>query len=133
MGEWRLAKSLITLRDQINKKFPSRSKENDGSIGDERHQASKSEHNPDANGVVRAIDITNDPANHLNSRHVAETLINSRDPRILYLISNGEICSSQVSPWKWRKYTGSNQHFHHFHISVLPDPKLYDNIKEWKI
>ena len=34
----RLAKSLITLIDDIDKKVGSRDKHNDGTIGDEAHQ-----------------------------------------------------------------------------------------------
>jgi hypothetical protein len=41
--------------------FPERSKESDGSIGNAEHSARQSDHNPDQFGIVRAIDITNDP------------------------------------------------------------------------
>jgi hypothetical protein len=58
----RLARSLETLRHQVDQLAPNRDKDSDGWIGDTSHQARKSEHNPDANGVVRALDITNDPA-----------------------------------------------------------------------
>jgi hypothetical protein len=43
---WRLAKSQETLRAQVNAAPPGRSKRDDGTIGDERHQASASDHNP---------------------------------------------------------------------------------------
>lgn len=129
---WRLAKSLQTLRDQVDNRWPKRKKTDDGTIGDERHQATKSEHNPNQNGVVRAMDITNDPKT-CNSRALAEMLIASRDPRILYVISNSEICSSQVSPWKWRRYNGSNPHDKHMHISVVADPHLYDDTLPWNL
>lgn len=131
MASWRVAKSLLTLRAQIDAKYPNRSKGNDGTIGDERHQATHSEHNPDQNGVVRAEDITNDPAHGVVSNDIAHALINSRDPRILYVISNGQVCSSQVSPWVWRSYSGSNPHDHHFHLSVVSDPKRYDDTSPW--
>lgn len=130
---WRLAKSLGTLRDQVNAQWPNRDKSNDGTIGDERHQQEHSEHNPDANGVVRAEDISNDPAHGVVSDKIAHALIDSRDPRILYVISNRRICSSQVPPWIWRPYGGSNAHDHHFHISVVANPKLYDDTRPWAI
>lgn len=130
---WRLAKCLGTLRDQVNAQWPNRNKGNDGTIGDERHQQEHSEHNPDAHGVVRAEDISNDPAHGVVSDKIAHALIDSRDPRILYVISNGRICSSQVSPWVWRPYHGSNPHDHHFHLSVVADPKLYDDTRPWAI
>ncbi len=128
---WRLAKSLDTLRTQINAAFPKRDKSSDGTIGDARHQAEHSEHNPDQNGVVRAMDISNDPAHGVVSDKIAHALIDSRDPRILYVISNRRICSSVVQPWVWRVYSGSNAHDHHFHISVVEDPKRYDDTSPW--
>lgn len=128
---WRVAKSLLKLRDQVNVQWPSRSKSDDGTIGDARHAATKSEHNPDANGVVRAMDLTNDPASGMVSRKLAEALVASRDRRILYLISNAQIISSQVSPWIWRPYNGVNAHRQHMHISVVSEPRLYDDESPW--
>lgn len=129
---WRLAKSLVVLRDQINKKWPDRSKTDDGTIGDQSHAQRKSEHNPDANGVVRAMDITNDPAHGLVSETIVDALRQTHDPRILYLISNKKIASEQDG-WKWRPYNGTNPHDHHFHISVVADEALYDSDKPWSL
>ncbi len=128
---WRVAKSLLTLRDQVNALYPNRDKSSDGTIGDERHQATHSEHNPDDNGVVRAMDISNDPAHGVVSDKIAHALIDSRDPRIMYVISNSKICSATVHPWEWRDYGGSNPHDHHFHISVVADPAKYDDTRPW--
>jgi Putative peptidoglycan binding domain len=130
---WRLAKSLETLRSQVNAAFPNRNKADDGTIGDDRHAATKSEHNPDKNGVVRAMDITHDPAHGVDTYALAEWLRTKRDPRILYVISNGRIWSSQVSPYKWRAYNGSNKHDRHVHVSVVADSKLYDDTRTWDI
>src|SRR5262245_14460989 len=64
----RLAKSLVTLIDEVVQKFPGRDTRNDGTIGDLRHQQEgvKSDHNPNirlgAMGIVTALDITHDPA-----------------------------------------------------------------------
>jgi hypothetical protein len=38
------------------------------------------------------------------------------DKRIAYVIFNGRIASSRMG-WRWRKYSGSNPHNHHCHIS----------------
>ncbi len=130
---WRVAKCLDTLLHQVDAAYPDRDKSSDGTIGDIRHQASHSEHNPDENGVVRARDISHDPEHGLDARKLAETLIASRDRRILYVISNAEICSSRVSPWVWRPYHGANEHRHHMHISVVADPEIYDDVKSWTI
>lgn len=129
----RIAKSLDTLRSQVNGLWPVRSKANDGWLGDARHQATKSDHNPNTAGVVTALDITNDPAHGLVSRKLGEMLLASRDPRIKYIISNAQIASSLVSPWVWRPYSGSNEHREHVHISVMTDPKLYDDPRPWQI
>jgi hypothetical protein len=126
---WRLANSLHLLREQVDALYPGRDKSSDGSIGDERHQATKSDHDPTAAGVVQAIDITHDPAHGLDARKLAETLVASRDPRIKYIISNAQIISAKVSPWVWRPYSGTNAHRHHAHISVDDDPRLYDDVK----
>lgn len=133
---WRLAKSLEKLRDQVNAAHPGRSKESDGTIGDAAHAATKSEHNPDANGVVRALDITNDPAHGVSAAWLAEVLRASQDARILYIISNGRIASSYAAggqaPWTWRPYHGLNAHKSHVHISVV-EGKPADSTKAWTI
>lgn len=130
---WRPAKSLDVLRYQINSAFPGRNKASDGTIGDAAHAKSKSEHNPDANGVVRALDITHDPAHGVDCGRIIEAMVASRDPRILYVIWNRRICSSVKQPWVWRPYTGSNPHDKHFHLSVVESPALYDNEEPWAI
>ncbi len=129
----RIAKALATLREQVNAKWPNRSKVNDGWIGDSAHSARKSDHNPNARGVVQALDITNDPAHGIDAGELAQALIDSRDPRIKYVISNSRIASGErgPSPWVWRKYSGSNAHEKHVHISVADDPKKYDDASPW--
>lgn len=131
---WRLAKSLETLRTQVNASYPSRSKSSDGSVGDTSHSARKSDHNPDERGVVHAIDITHDPKGGFDSYAFAEMLRVKRDPRLKYIISNGRIVSGtgQGQPaWIWRKYDGSNKHDHHVHISVKADWE--DDTSAWDI
>lgn len=118
---WRLAKSLVKLREQINELSPNRSKVSDGTIGDVAHSKTKSEHNPDDDGIVRALDVTHDPAHGIDGKKLTNALLASRDPRILYVISNGEIASGAggPAPWVWRKYKGKNPHNHHMHLSVV--------------
>ncbi len=53
----KLSKAAGQLREQIDDSFPERSRKSDGWIGDARHSTRKSDHNPDATGCVRAIDI----------------------------------------------------------------------------
>lgn len=132
--KWRVARSLIVLRNQVNAKFPNRNKDWDGTIGDANHASRNSDHNPWVDdGVVTAIDITHDPRDGVDSYEMAEELRQSRDPRIKYIISNRKIASSTVQPWKWRKYTGSNPHDHHVHISVNSQKRYYDDDAPWEI
>ena len=130
---WRLAKSLGVLRDQVNSLYPNRSKVNDGTIGDASHSATVSDHNPNADGVVTAMDITHDPSHGLDAGKLAEILRLNKDHRIKYIISNRRIASSLVSPWVWRPYNGVNPHEEHVHISVMGDKELYDDIHVWHI
>lgn len=130
---WRPAKSLTVLRDQINALYPLRNKASDGLLGDAAHAAGYSEHNPDANGVVRALDITHDPARGCDCQKIVDALVASRDPRILYIIWNYKIISATVSAWEWRPYRGANPHNHHFHLSVVASPSLYDKTSKWDL
>lgn len=136
-GGWRVAKSLDMLLRQINETAPKRKKSHDGSIGDQAHQARKSEHNPDQNGVVRARDFMHDPAGGCDCEALAQALVKSRDRRILYIIWNGRIVRSYPKPgvpeWTWTKYTGTNQHTAHLHLSVVESPVLYDDARPWLI
>ena len=131
----RIAKALATLREQVNAQWPNRSKANDGWIGNAAHQARKSDHNPNAAGVVQALDITHDPAHGFDAGKLAHALIDSRDPRIKYVISNRKICSSYatggVAAWTWRPYPGAHAHEKHVHISVADDPRKYDDPSAW--
>jgi hypothetical protein len=143
-AQWRVAAALLKLRDQVNAKFPGRSKASDGTIGDLAHCPGSSDHCPNITdggvGVVTAMDITHDPAHGLDAGAVAETLRLSQDPRIKYIISNGRIANFQAldgkPPFAWRPYTGANPHTKHFHISVRPGktgPSGYDTTTNWSI
>lgn len=139
---YRIAKSLDTLRRQINQLFPERSKVSDGWIGNSEHATRASDHNPwvkDSKGVgvVTAIDITldKDPSDGVgvDCQKLADALVRSRDARIKYIIWNRQICSSKKQPWKWRSYAGKNAHKHHLHISVDASEKLFDDARQWNL
>lgn len=131
---WRLARALEKLRSQVNAKWPKRGKGSDGSVGDTSHGARKSDHNPDGAGIVHAIDLTHDPKNGFDSYAFADMLLAKQDPRVSYIISNRRIGSGPkgTQPGKWRKYTGSNAHDHHVHISVVSGSKA-DDTSAWDI
>ncbi len=117
----RLSKAAIQLREQFDDNFSDRDRTSDGWIGDSRHSARKSDHNPDEQGWVRAIDIDRDLSGKAKPDlmpDVADQLriLAKRDKRISYIIFAGKIASSK-SLWRWRTYKGINKHDHHCHIS----------------
>lgn len=127
----RLAYALATLRDQIDRKFPTRSKASDGWIGDAAHQARVSQHNPNQWGVVCAIDVTEDLSVGLNCNELMDELDAGNDPRIFYIIHDGMIENSDDTRCP---YTGPNKHTKHLHLSVrFEDPHLFDDAGPWKL
>lgn len=129
----RLAKSLIALYDQIDSLSPSRDHDYDGSIGDAAHQARTSDHNP-LNGVVHALDITDDPEHGVAAQEIADQIIASRDPRVDYLIHNGRISNPKIQNWKWRdRNQGPGDHTEHLHVSVVDDNAVADSTTPWAI
>lgn len=124
---WRLANSLIQLRNEVNIAYPNRSKASDGTIGDASHSSRTSQHNPNPAGVVTAMDITHDPSHGLDAGVLANKLIN--DPRTWYVIWNRKIWEAG----RWTNYTGSSPHDKHVHISTKQTPGSYDNDAKWGI
>src|SRR4051794_22225836 len=101
---WRKAKSLDTLLQQVNEMYPGRDKSSDGSIGDLAHSARKSDHNPNKAGVVTAIDIDADLSDTQKVSVLVGKLRNSRDPRIKYIIYSGQITVAGTELQKWKQY-----------------------------
>jgi hypothetical protein len=84
MATWRVSKRLEKLRAQVNAAAPGRSKASEGTKGDDAHAARRSDHNPDSKGIVRALDITHDPKNGVDSEKLAEALRLSRAADFLH-------------------------------------------------
>ena len=118
-----LCKAGQQMREQFDDAFPDRDRRSDGWIGDTRHSARPSDHNPDAEtGVVRAIDVDRDVSGSAKPDLMPDIANQIRlaakagDKRIAYVIFEGRIASSRMG-WRWRKYSGSNPHTKHCHIS----------------
>ena len=118
-----LCKAGQQLREQFDDTYPDRDRRSDGWIGDLRHSASVSQHNPDPKtGVVRAIDIDADvyksgkPDLMPDIADQIRLAAKAGDKRIAYVIFEGRIASSRMG-WRWRKYSGSNPHRAHCHVS----------------
>ena len=129
---WFLARSLETLREQLNNQFPKRGKKSDGTIGDTSHKARKSSHNPDAHGAVRAFDVTHDTVNGVDCRKLLKALLKAKDRRLLYLIFEGHIYNVKDGFTK-RPYSGKNAHKQHLHISVSDSSRLYNDSSAWDL
>jgi len=115
----RLCAAGVQLRDQVDTWYPDRRTTSDGWIGDARHSASKSDHNPDKSGVVRAIDIDSrlDTSEQLSIYLADQIRVCAKtDKRISYVIHNGFI-ASRIMGFKWRRYRGINPHKKHIHCS----------------
>jgi hypothetical protein len=131
MKPW-LCAAGVELRDAITTWYPDRRTSSDGWIGDARHSATKSDHNPDADGCVRAIDIDSrlDSSEQLSIYLADQIRICAKtDKRISYIIHNGFI-ASKIMGFKWRRYRGINPHKRHIHISFTKlgdkDSKPFD-------
>jgi hypothetical protein len=119
-----LCKAGQQLREQFDDSFPDRDRRSDGWIGDLRHSTRPSDHNPDpkAGMVVRAIDIDADVYKSGKPDLMPDIADQIRlaakrgEKRISYVIFQGRIASSRMG-WRWRKYSGSNPHNAHCHIS----------------
>lgn len=124
-----LAPSLVQLRNEVNARWPNRSKVSDGWIGDASHSARASDHNPDwrapgrRRGVVRAIDVT--------TRGIDVNLLlkhTTNDRRVAYVIYNRRIFTHSRG---WYRYTGSNPHTNHVHVSIAHTNTAENDTKTW--
>jgi hypothetical protein len=119
----KLSKAAIQLREQFDDQYADRDRSSDGWIGDTRHAARPSDHNPDAQGWVRAIDIDRDLSGKAKPDLMPDIVDQIRvlcksgvEKRISYIIFDGFIYSAKFRFIK-RKYTGANKHNHHAHFS----------------
>ena len=124
----RLCKGGVTLRDQVNRRWPKRDKASDGWIGDAAHLArgSASDHTPNKAGVVHAIDIDENLGTYANGR-TARLLANQLldyaasglpgASRLKYVVYENRIASGTYRKtwWTWRH--GNYGHEAHIHIS----------------
>lgn len=130
---WRPAYSLQTLKAQLDTAYPGWTFL--GFIGDQAHASVPSDHNPNAQGVVTALDIG--PGGKLNIHALADKLAAKPHPDLKYIISNRRIAEWQ-NGFKWRAYSGSDPHDTHIHVSVGRGPdgqsrQPYDDRVKWNL
>lgn len=132
---WRVAKSIETFGNQImilrgtTQTYPK-----DGTLGDAAHSNRLSDHNPDVDGIVRAIDVDENFNGFIDL--VATRLRRGRDARLKYFIHDNRMFSSYSTAaraaWEWGEYTGPNGHNDHGHLSVVATTAA-DSSKPWDI
>ncbi|MFC0506526.1 peptidoglycan-binding domain-containing protein [Micromonospora costi] len=123
-----LAPALAVLRAEVNQRWPHRDKASDGWIGDAAHQARKSDHNPDGDdSSVNAADFDRDGIDPLLLvRRCIE------HPSTQYVIFDRTIWSRSRG-FRPARYTGSNPHDKHVHVSVGHARSLEDSTRAWGI
>jgi hypothetical protein len=140
----RIARSLDTLRSQVQTEFPTAPKSKFGWIGDISHSKRRSDHNPNPVGVVLALDIPHQPKLGLDTYVLADYMRAHPDIRARYIISNGRIAGNAgfvaanpqyrcPGPWQWGRYRGRNKHDQHMHISTAHTEALYDDVAKWDL
>ena len=105
--------AAIAVLKQATALFPKRKKLSDGLLPSLAHQRTNplSDHN-----TGLAVDLTHDPDNGVDCAIIFEKL--KEDNRINYLIFQGKIWSRARRKEGNRKYSGSNPHNKHLHISI---------------
>ena len=107
--------AAIAVLRQATALRPMRKKASDGLLPSAAHmkQSPTSDHN-----TGLAVDLTHDPENGIDCVDIFEKL--KEDKRVKYLIFQGKIWSKEKSKLGNRRYTGSNSHSKHLHISIHP-------------
>ena len=105
--------AAIAVLRQATALKPKRKKVSDGLLPSAAHinQNPDSDHN-----TGLAVDLTHDPENGIDCVDIFEKL--KEDKRVKYLIFQGKIWSKEKSKLGNRRYTGSNPHNKHLHISI---------------
>lgn len=127
----KLVPAGVTLRDQVNKRWPKRDKASDGWIGDSAHQSRpRSDHNPDRNGWVHAIDIDEDFGVNGDNRKFANQLVAyAREQRVgserlKYVVYEDQVASATYPSTYWTFRGSGYGHTHHIHVSFTDAAQL---------
>jgi hypothetical protein len=130
--------AAIALLRQATALAPKRMKASDGLLPSAAHL--KASPNSDHNTGL-AVDLTHDPKNGIDCDVIFEKL--KEDERVDYLIFKGKIWSRTRRKEGNRKYSGSNPHNKHLHVSIfsthaddtspwfwwLSQPKIVNQVK----
>ena len=120
----RATPAAIAVLRQATAISPLRMKASDGLLPSNAHlkQSPTSDHN-----TGLAVDLTHDPRNGIDCVEIFEHF--KEDKRVKYLIFQGKIWSKEKAKQGTRRYTGSNPHNKHLHISI--DPTMATDTSPW--
>jgi hypothetical protein len=121
----RLARSLRRLGRTVDEAWPDRSRKSDGWVGDAAHTLRVSDHNPDHQGIVHAVDIT---ARGIRPWPVVIAAL--LHPATNYVIFSGLIWSRSTALQPVR-YTGVDPHLTHLHVSIRHARSAEQSTAEW--
>ncbi len=123
------APSLVSLRAQVDRRWPGRARGSDGIMGDARHHRTESDHN-----LGNALDLTHAPPTGFDAHALADRLRRQMAAhpggRLSLIISDGRKASAR-SGWRWVPYTGPNPHRTHCHLSIRPTAR--HEFRPWSI
>jgi len=141
MEQVKLAKAAQSLLNQVNSKWPNRSKKHDGWVAGKIHWGTVSDHNP-KDGWVYGLDIDadlgetyeNDP--RTSAQVFSDELMRfaregEDEGRIKYIVHNNRVASGteRTRFWSWKP--GKYGALKHIHISFTEEAK--DNGDAFKI
>lgn len=133
MSNWREAKSLQTLEDEIQRYYPGTTT---WEIGDDDHRNTWSDHNPNVCcDVVCGKDVLGNAG--LDLQKFVDHLIANPHPNLRYVIFNHKIYE-RSNGFKPRDYKGKSGHETHVHVSTGngPDGRStggYDDTSSWHL
>lgn len=111
------------LLNQADARWPDRPDGADGMCPSAAHTAKNPDswHEPNAQGISRAVDLTHDKAT-CDCRPISEALRVAKDARVRRCIFNGQQWYSfpvnGYSAYRWQPYFGSNSHSGHMHLDL---------------
>lgn len=124
---WYLAPSLAQLRTEINTRWPGRDHDSDGTIGDDAHRGTPSDHNPNSRESVNAMDVDDDG---IDFAEIFACI--KRHPSARYVIYERTLYH-RLRGWKPEAYNGVNPHDKHFHISIDQTSAAEQDKRSWGI
>jgi hypothetical protein len=121
---WKPVAGIVTLKSQVDSRWPNRDRASDGIKGDSNHADRPSDHNPDSRGLVHAIDIDEDLRGSRNdNRWLADQMIayarmrRAGSERFKNIVYENQVASGTYADHYWTWRNGSFGHEKHIHTS----------------